>query len=59
MDGDLMSKLHGNLHLLSDKSFKKLKSHFAGNMLSSREQNSLRNEITARLDMLRVHPLLD
>jgi hypothetical protein len=59
MDGDLMKLLHGNLHLLSQKSFERLKSHYAGNTLSSKEQNSLRNEITAAKDMLRVHPLLD
>lgn len=41
------------------KSYERLKSHYAGNTLTSQEQNSLRNEITARKDMLRVHPLLD
>jgi hemolysin activation/secretion protein len=59
MDGDLTRKLHGNLHLLSPESYERLKSHYAGNTLSSQEMNSLRNEITARLDMSRVHPLLD
>jgi hypothetical protein len=59
MDGDLMKLLHGNLHLLSQKSFERLKTHYAGNTLTSQEQNLLRNEITAAKDMLRVHPLLD
>jgi hypothetical protein len=59
MDGDLTKLLHGSLHLLSDRSFKRLKSHYAGNTLTLKEQNSLRNEITARKDMSRVHPLLD
>ena len=43
-----MKKLHGNLHLLSPKSYERLKSHYAGNTLTLQEQNSLRNEITAR-----------
>jgi hypothetical protein len=59
MDGDLMKMLHGNLHLLSQESFERLKTHYEGNTLSFKEQNSLRNEITAAKDMLRVHPLLD
>ena len=59
MDGDLTKLLHGNLHRLSPESYERVKSHFAGNTLTLQEQNSLRNEITARKDMLRVHPLLD
>ncbi len=59
MDGDLMKLLHGNLHLLSSESYERLKKHYEGDTLTSQEQNSLRNEITARKDMLRVHPLLD
>ena len=59
MDGRLMKALHGNLHLLSAKSYEKLKSYYAGGTLSSEDQNSLLNEITAAKDMLRVHPLLD
>lgn len=59
MDGDLTKLLHGNLHLLSQKSFERLKRHYDGDILTSEEQNSLRNEITARKDMRRVHPLLD
>lgn len=59
MDGDLIRMLHGSLHLLSQESYERLRSHYEGNTLTSQEQNSLRNEITARKDMLRVHPLLD
>ena len=54
-----MKLLHGNLHLLSHKSFERLKRHYDGDTLTLQEQNSLRNEITARKDMRRVHPLLD
>ena len=59
MDGDLMKLLHGNLNRLSDKSFETLKRYYGGNILSLQEQSSLRNEITAAKDMLRVHHLLD
>jgi hypothetical protein len=59
MDGRLTRELHGSLHLLSPKSYERLKSHYAGDTLTSQEQNSLLNEIIARKDMLRVHPLLD
>ena len=59
MDGRLIRMLHGSLHLLSEKSYERLKQHYAGDTLTSQEQNSLLNEITARKDMSRVHPLLD
>jgi len=59
MDGRLTRMLHGNLHLLSDKSYERLKRHYEGDTLTLQEQNSLLNEITARKDMSRVHPLLD
>ena len=59
MDGRLTKALHGNLHLLSPKSYERLKRHYAGDTLTLQEQNSFLNEITARKDMLRVHPLLD
>ena len=59
MDGDLTKMLHGNLHLLSTESLEKLKKYFGGDTLTSQDQNLLRNEITARKDMQRVHPLLD
>ena len=59
MDGDLTKLLHGNLHLLSHKSFERLKRHYDGDTLTLEEQNSLRAEIIGRKDMRRVHPLLD
>ena len=59
MDGRLIRMLHGSLHLLSEKSYERLKDHYAGNTLTSAEENGLLNEITARKDMLRHHPLLD
>ena len=59
MDGDLIRMLHGSLHLLSEKSYERLKQHYEGNTLTSQEQNSLRNELIAAKDMRRVHPLLD
>jgi hypothetical protein len=59
MDGHLMKYLHGNLHLLSKENFEKLKSYYEGNTLTLEDRNSLLNEITARKDMSRVHPLLD
>ena len=46
MDGILMSKLHGNLNALSDKSFMILLKYFKTGSLSSQEKNSLQNEIT-------------
>ena len=59
MDGTLTQMLHGNLHLLSETSYERLKKHYEGDTLTSQEQSSLLAEITARKDMLRVHPLLD
>jgi hypothetical protein len=59
MAGDLTKLLHGNLHRLSDKNFKILTSYYEGNILTSEEENSLRNEIMAHRDMSRVQPLLD
>jgi len=59
MDGLLMRTLHGNLHLLSPQNYEKLKSYYATGILSLEDRNSLLNEITARKDMSRVHPLLD
>ena len=56
MDGNLTQLLHGSLHLLSKESYERLKSHYEGNTLTLQEQNSLRNEITARKDMLRCAP---
>ena len=59
MDGRLTQMLHGSLHLLCEKSYERLKEHYGGNTLTLREQTLLLNEITARKDMSRVHPLLD
>ena len=59
MDGRLTQMLHGNLHLLSAKSYERLKRHYEGDTLTWTEELSLLNEITARKDMSRVHPLLD
>ena len=48
MDGILTQRLHGNLHLLSDQSLKKLVNYYATNILSSQDRSSLLNEITVR-----------
>ena len=54
MDGDLMSKLHGNLNVLSDKSFTILLKYFKTGSLSSQEKNLLQNEITNVKDTWKV-----
>ena len=59
MDGSLMNLLHGNLHLLSNKSLKTLVSYYEKGTLSLRDQGLLRNEITQHLDMSKVPPLQD
>jgi len=59
MDGALMSALHGNLSLLSDKNFEKLKNYFATSILLSQDRNSLLSEVTAGLDMLKDVPSPD
>jgi hypothetical protein len=41
-----MNELHGNLHKISDDSFKKLVNYFATNTLTLRDHYSLLNEIT-------------
>ena len=46
MDGTLMSKLHGNLNLLSDKSFTILLKYFKTGSLSFQEENLLQKEVT-------------
>ena len=46
MDGTLMNALHGNLNLLSDESMKILRSYYETGILSSKDQNSLLNELT-------------
>ena len=59
MDGRLIRMLHGSLHLLSEKSYERLKKHYEGDTLTLQEQSSLLAEITAAKDMRRAHPLLD
>ena len=54
MDGTLMSKLHGNLNALSDKSFTILLKYFRTGSLSSQEKSSLQSEITGLKDMWKV-----
>lgn len=54
MDGSLMNLLHGNLHLLSNKSLKTLVSYYEKGTLSLKDQSLLRNEITQHLDMSKV-----
>ena len=46
MDGILMSQLHGNLNLLSGKSFQKLLTYVETGTLSLQDQSLLLNEIT-------------
>ena len=45
MDGTLMKLLHGNLHLLSEKSFMTLVKVFEGYTLTLKEQNLLLNDL--------------
>lgn len=59
MDGSLMNLLHGNLHLLSNKSLKTLVSYYENGTLSLKDQSSLQKEITQHLDMSKVPPLQD
>ena len=46
MDGILMSELHGSLHRLSKKSWKKLKKYYETGILSSKARRSILKEIT-------------
>ena len=59
MDGTLTRMLHGNLHLLSRPSYERLKRHYAGDTLSSTEENGLLNEITAAKDMWKGRVYVD
>ena len=54
MDGNLMKMLHGNLNVLSDKSFQILLKFFKTGSLSSQEQSLLQNEITNVKDTWKV-----
>ena len=46
MDGILMRELHGSLHRLSKKSWKKLKKYYETGTLSSKARRSILKEIT-------------
>ena len=54
MAGTLMNELHGNLHKLSDESFKKLVNYYATNTLTLRDHYSLLNEIIGPKVMLKA-----
>jgi len=56
MDGNLMKKLHGNLNVLSDKSFGILLKYFKEGTLTYQEQSLLQNEITNVKDTWKVPP---
>tara|TARA_B100000035_G_scaffold198710_1_gene169785 strand:+ start:522 stop:701 length:180 start_codon:yes stop_codon:yes gene_type:complete len=56
MDGTLMTLLHGNCHLLSEKSLKKLVNYYATGILTYSDQNLLQKEITNRLGMWKDAP---
>jgi hypothetical protein len=52
MDGVLMNALHGNLHKLSEQSYKKLRSYYSTGILTLPEQYSILNEIIGPKAML-------
>lgn len=51
MDGTLMNKLHGNLHLLSEDNLKRLVNYYVTGILSSTDQALLLKQITDDTDM--------
>ena len=53
MDGELMNALHGSLHRLSKKSWKKLLKYYKKGILSSKARRSLLKEITKGKDMFK------
>ena len=53
MDGVLMNALHGSLHRLSKKSWKKLKKYYEKGTLSSKARRSILKEITKAKDTFR------
>ena len=53
MDGHLMKELHGSLHRLSEKSWRKLKGYYETGTLSSKARKKLLKEITKYKDMYR------
>lgn len=50
MDGTLMNALHGNLNVLSEKSFQILLNYYRSGSLTSQDQSLLQNEITKLKD---------
>ena len=46
MDGLLMRELHGSLHRLSERNWRRLKGYYETGILSSLDQSSLLSEIT-------------
>jgi DNA polymerase I-like protein with 3'-5' exonuclease and polymerase domains len=56
MDGDLTRELHGNLHRLSEVSWRKLKGYYETGTLSSSDRNLLLNEITKHKAMWKDVP---
>ena len=50
MDGELMNALHGSLHRLSKKSWKKLLKYYEKGTLSLKARRSLLKEITKAKD---------
>tara|TARA_B000000565_G_scaffold190853_1_gene145595 strand:- start:241 stop:429 length:189 start_codon:yes stop_codon:yes gene_type:complete len=59
MDGVLMNALHGSLHRLSKKSWKKLKKYYAKGTLSSKARRSILKEITKAKDTFKAASQLD
>ena len=54
MDGVLMNALHGSLHRLSKKSWKKLKKYYEKGTLSSKARRSILKEITKHKDTFKA-----
>ena len=54
MDGVLMNALHGSLHRLSKKSWKKLKKYYEKGTLSSKARRSILKEITKHRDTFKA-----
>ena len=59
MDGDLMRALHGNLNVLSEKSWKVLLEYFGTGTLSSQGASLLRSDLIEHKAMCRVPHSLD
>jgi len=54
MDGILMNALHGSLHRLSKKSWKKLRKYYETGILSSKARRSILKEITKYKDTFKA-----